>query len=384
MRTRVAVSSAALDWAIERSGKSISTLEKHFPYLGDWRSGTKNPTLNQLRQFAQTTFTPLGYLFLEVPLTERLPLPYYRTPDGPAPLSPSANLLDTVFAMQQRQAWAREYLWEQGQGAVPLVGCAQPSEPPGATASRLRAHLGLDGGWAHDQATWGHALRHLMDVLEAHRVMVVVNGVVGNNTRRTLSVSEFRGFALSDDIAPFLFVNGADAEGAQLFTVAHEVAHLAFGRSAAFDLRNLLPADDPTERACNDVAAEFLVPSGLLRSYWNKVRDHEDWVGLVARQFKVSRMVAMRRALDLTLIDRSQFFRLYHEESQRERPTRKPTGGDFTAMQRYRVGALFGRLVASAALEGAIPYTEAFGLTGLSGSTFDRFVASLADSGGRP
>ncbi len=378
------MTSATLDWAIDRSGKSISALQKHFAHLDDWRSGTKRPTLTQLRKFAQATFTPFGYLFLEVPHAERLPLPYFRTPAGLAPPSPTANLLDTVFAMQRRQAWAREYLGEQGQRAVPLVGSAQLGELPGDTARRLRTLLDLDDGWARAQATWADALRHLIAVLDTHGVMVVVNGVVGNNTRRPLSVSEFRGFAMSDDLAPLLFVNGADAKGAQLFTIAHEVAHLAFGKSAAFDLRNLLPADDPTEKACNDVAAEFLVPAGLLQSYWNEVRDQEDWVGLIARQFKVSRIVAMRRALDLSLIGRSQFFELYNEQSQRDRAPRQSTGGNFTAMQRYRVGALFGRLVATAAREGTIPYTEALGLTDLSGQTFDQFVQSLHHAGGRP
>ncbi|MDA8207086.1 MAG: ImmA/IrrE family metallo-endopeptidase [Thermaerobacter sp.] len=267
---------------------------------------------------------------------------------------------------------------------MPLVGCGSIGESPDITASRLSAVLGLDGGWAHTLTTWDDARRHLINVLEAHRVMVAVNGVVGNNTRRTLSGAEFRGFAMADDYAPLVLVNGADAKGAQWFTIAHELAHLAFSESAVFDLRNLLPADDPTEQACNDVAAEFLVPSELLRAYWLKICHSEDWVGLIARQFKVSRILPIRRALDLQLIGRSRFFALYDDLWRQEWSAPKPKGGDFTAMQRYRVSALFGRLVGSAAAEGSITYTEAFGLIALRGRTFDRFVASIHDAGERP
>ncbi len=382
--TRISVSSAVLEWAIQRSGKSINTLRNRFPALDDWRSGAKKPTLNQLRQFATTTFTPLGYLFLETPPVETLPVPHFRTHDPSARSYPSANLLDTVFAMQRRQTWAREYLHEQGQVAVPLVGWAEATDPPGATAERLRALLGLERGWAHGQNTWEGALLHLVEVLEAQGVMVVLNGVVANNTSRILSVAEFRGFALADDYAPLIFVNGADAKGAQLFTIAHELAHLAFGTSAAFDLRNLLPSDDPTERACNDVAAEFLVPSVLLRAYWAEIRHQEDWAGLISRRFKVSRIVALRRTLDLHLITRREFFNLYNDWSLQEHSTKKARGGDFMAMQRHRVGTLFGRLVASAVAEEVITYPEAFGLTDLRGSTFDHFTASVHRVAGRP
>jgi len=70
---------------------------------------------------------------------------------------------------------------------------------------------------------------------------------------------------LVDEFAPLVFVNGADARSAQMLTLAHELAHVAFGSSAAFDLRQMQPASDSIEQACNAVAAEFLVPEDLLR-----------------------------------------------------------------------------------------------------------------------
>ncbi|MBI4266631.1 MAG: ImmA/IrrE family metallo-endopeptidase [Acidobacteria bacterium] len=120
--------------------------------------------------------------------------------------------------------------------------------------------------------TWTAALQTLRDALDAAGVIVVTNGIVGNNTHRKLDPQEFRGFVLVDEYAPLVFVNGADAKAAQMFTLAHECAHLWYGQSAACDLREPQPANDRVEIACNVVAAEFLVAEVELRAQWDRAR----------------------------------------------------------------------------------------------------------------
>jgi Zn-dependent peptidase ImmA (M78 family) len=180
-----------------------------------------------------------------------------------------------------------------------------------------------------------------------------------------------------------LFVNGRDSKAAQTFTLAHELAHVFFGRSAAFDLRRMQPAKDPMEQACNRVAAEFLVPESELRQIWPSVQSDPEPFQAVAYQFKVSSLVAARRALDLSLITKDQFFNFYDSHLSHERRTSdgKRGGGNFYNNQNLRVGRRFAMEVANAAAEGRLLYSEAYHLTGLYGRTFHRYVDSIRMDG---
>ena len=297
--SRVNVNKEVLRWAVSRSGQELDDLEQKFPRIQQWADEEKSqPTLRQLESLARATHTPLGFFFLTEPPEERLPIPHFRTIHDDTPAKPSPDLLESVQIMQRRQAWMHEFLIEQGQDELPFVGSSRRDEEPRLVVQRMLEILDLDVGWAAAERTWTDALHTMRQAIEDAGILVVVNGIVGNNTHRKLDPTEFRGFVLVDEFAPLVFVNGADGKAAQMFTLAHELAHVFFGSSAAFDLREMQPADDPMELACNRVAAEFLVPERELRRIWPSVRDDSEPFQTIARQFKVSALVAARRALD--------------------------------------------------------------------------------------
>jgi Zn-dependent peptidase ImmA (M78 family) len=379
--TRVNISASVLRWALDRSRRTEAIKHK-FPKLSEWLDGESQPTLRQLEGLAKATMTPLGYLFLQEPPVDRLPIPLLRTQGDDPIWQPSPDLLETVQTMERRQVWMREYLIEQGQNPLEFVNSAELIESPKRIARDIRRELGLVEGWAADQASWSAALRLLQKTIEKAGVIVVVTGIVGNNTHRKLDVSEFRGFVLVDEYAPLVFVNGADSKGAQMFTLVHEVAHIWLGSSAAFDLRELQPADNETEQICNRIAAEFLVPEEELQAFWPSISRDSNRFQAGARRFKVSEIVVARRLLDLELISKNEFLDFYRNYMDQEHraAVKGGGGGDFYATQNLRVGQRFTEAVVRAAREEKLLYNEAFRLTGLYGKTFDRYV-KLIESG---
>jgi len=381
--TRVAVNGEVVRWARERSGASLPDLAKRFPKIAEWEAEKTQPTLRQLEDFAKKTLTPLGYLFLADPPDIRLPIPDFRTVQQDAAPRPSPNLLETVYAMLRRQEWMREYLIEQGQPSLSFVGEASPEDAPPGVAAHMREALGIGDAWAVRHSTWTGALGALIDLVERAGILVVSNGIVGNNTHRTLDPEEFRGFVLTDDYAPLVFINTVDGKAAQMFTLAHELAHVWLAQSAAFDLRDMQPAGVPVEQACNRVAAEFLVPQAEMLAAWPTARGELRPFDELARRFRVSALVVACRALDLRLIDREGFFVFYadYRHDARRQAAAKRSGGNFWATQENRIGRRFGEAVVRATQEGRLLYRDAFVLTDLHGDAFARFAARLEASG---
>jgi hypothetical protein len=195
--------------------------------------------LAQLRLLARKTYTPLGFFFLtEPPTNGALPIPYFRTVVANHPIKHSIDLVDTVNNMRLRQEWMHEFLTAEGNPPIPFVGRARPDMPVSDVVEILRDALRFGVDWAAEERNWEAALHKLVATAERAGILVVVNGVVGFNSHRPLDPAEFRGFALVDNYAPLIFVNGKDAKAAQMFTIAHELAHVVLRQSAIFDLRD--------------------------------------------------------------------------------------------------------------------------------------------------
>ena len=376
--TRAPISPELLRWARERAGVAQEDLAVKFKKLPEWEDGQSQPTLKQAEAFARAVHVPFGYLFLSEPPDEPLPIADFRTVADARKARASPDLIDTLYTMQRRQVWLREHLVENEIEPLAFAASARLSDDPDAVGREIRLTLGLNKGWAASVRTWQDAVNELRRMIEQIGVMAVINGVVGNNTHRRLSVREFRGFALADRYAPLIFVNGADAKSAQMFTLAHELAHIWLGEGGLSGFENLIPGGTSVEDWCNRAAAEFLVPSRELRERWLQVRRVQDPFQALARSFKVSPVVAARRAMDLKLIERSAFFEFYeHYISREHRSGTTSSGGDFYNNQNARVGELFASHVMRAAMGGQIGFRNAYELTGLRGGTFQDYAGRL-------
>jgi transcriptional regulator with XRE-family HTH domain len=93
---RVEVKPELLRWARERAGLGLGTLATRFPHLEAWERGDDHPTFKQLESFAKATHAPIGYLFLQTPPVEHVPIPDFRTIGNTHLQRPSPDLLDTI------------------------------------------------------------------------------------------------------------------------------------------------------------------------------------------------------------------------------------------------------------------------------------------------
>jgi Zn-dependent peptidase ImmA (M78 family)/transcriptional regulator with XRE-family HTH domain len=366
---RVAISPRLLRWARERAGiTDIRDLQGRFPKLAQWESGAAQPTLKQLEAFAGAVHVPIGYLFLPEPPEEPLPIPDFRTHDGHGVRRASPDLLDMLYACQERQGWYRDFAAVVRMPEAAFVGSAAISDRPQDVAAHMAATLGFDVADRAACRTWEEALRLFIAQADAAGVLVMVSGVVLSNNRRRLDPEEFRGFALADRRAPLVFINGADTKSGQMFTLAHELAHLWLGSSAVSDASAApLNGFRREEVWCNAVAAELLVPLAALRPVLQPDEQLDKAMPRLARQFKVSTLVILRRLLDVGTLDRPTFDGAWAEERARLRELARSGagGGDFFRTTLSRVSRRFARALVESTLEGQTLYRDAFRMLGV-------------------
>lgn len=365
--TTVAASISVLRWAAQRARLHDETLVERYPKWPLWLSGGAQPTLRQLEDFARRTHTAIGYFFLPQPPDLALPVPDFRTLRDQALAEPSSNLLDTLYLCQQRQDWYRDHARLHGSSALTFVGSATTREAPEAVAQRMREALALSADSRRRLPKWTDALRQLIAKAEDAGVMVMASSVVGSNSHRKLDVSEFRGFALADDLAPLVFLNGADSKSAQMFTLAHELAHLWLGASGVSDSETGRVPEPQLERWCNQVAAELLMPLQALRVTYQPDMPVLLEIQRLAREFKVSTLVALRRLFDAAFINQTALWQHYRDEQDRLRALERSGtgGGDFYSSLGARTNKRFARAIVSSTLEGLTPFTEAFRMLGV-------------------
>ena len=206
----------------------------------------------------------------------------------------------------------------------------------------------------------------------------MVSGVVGSNTYRKLNPEEFRGFALSDPLAPLIFINGADTVAAQIFTLAHEIAHLWLGESGVSNSQLATKPSHAIEKWCDQVAAELLVPIEPIRADFNRSLELNEEVSRLARRFKVSTLVVLRRIHDTGELERDEFLSAYREEVRHLQGLSRSRGGNAVNNVGARASKRFTKALVASTLEGRTSYTEAFRLLGVkTQSTFEKVAATL-------
>jgi Zn-dependent peptidase ImmA (M78 family)/DNA-binding XRE family transcriptional regulator len=324
-----------LEWARKYNDLTRSDLADkirvHENQITKWETGKTKPTFNQATELAHALHIPFGYLFLTSPPNLETPLPDLRTRRDRRLLKISPVLREVMYGAFDRYEWYREYVSEYGQGKLPFVGRFTTNDSPKDVAASIRKILDIDPTEREQLTTHSKYLALLTERAEAAGILVMRSSVVGNDTRRGLSPGEFQGFVITDDIAPVIFINGADFIGAEIFTLAHELAHIWIGTSGISNPNEAeVNATDhaSVESFCNNVAVEVLVPEAEFLEAWEK---HPKEFYQLARYFKVSTLVIERRAYELDKIGSGDFFSMLQSSTANRKPRPKGGRGDYLA-----------------------------------------------------
>jgi Zn-dependent peptidase ImmA (M78 family)/transcriptional regulator with XRE-family HTH domain len=384
---RAFVTGAIIRWARERArikqDQIARTLHVPTDTIASWELEKELPTIHQAERLAETLHIPLGYLFLPSPPVEKLPLPDFRTIRSAEAGVPSAALIDLLNDVMVKQEWYREFLLEDGAEPLPFVGRFSIQDGTEQVAENIRQALKIDTTLRQQCNSWSEFFRTIIRRAESAGILVMRAGTVSGNSRRPLSIVEFRGFAISDPIAPVVFVNVRDWPVAQLFTLVHELAHIWIGAGGISNET----LEDPTvighqmvERFCNNTAAEVLVPRVEFLQVWSKDRTFDDNIDIATSGFKVSSLVAARRAFDLQMISRRQYMEHFAMVEQRfkNRPPKKKAGGHGVLNIIARNGETLSSTVVSNALEGRMLYRDAARLLHVSVPAVRKIAEYLA------
>lgn len=348
-----------------------------------WMSGEKAPTFNQLEQFSKTTNIPFGYFFLDTPPVEQMGLLEYRTVDSLNLKHPSRNLVDTIHEMEDVQEWMRDYVKNADLGDLTYVGMFKNNDDIEQIAEGIRNELGLEKKWFLESSGPWHSFKLIRERLEKIGILVMMSGIVGSNTHRSLDINEFRAFTLIDSYAPLIFVNANDSLNGRLFSLVHEMTHIWFGENSFYnDYQNHVNGINRLEILCNAVTAEILVPNDIFVSSWNKSNNNDinEKINDIAACFKCGTTVIARRALDSGFIDKS----IYHAiaeaaiDKYKEQKNNQASGGNYYNTLKTRVDHRLVHALSNSIYEGKTAFTEAYRLTNTNRKTFSELVRMVA------
>jgi Zn-dependent peptidase ImmA (M78 family)/transcriptional regulator with XRE-family HTH domain len=333
------VSALVLKWARTRAQLDLRSVAEKLGrkridanIIEQWERGKGEPTPAQARALAKIYRIPERWLFHVTPPRQfdDLGIVDFRTHDLARLVRPSQNLRSTIEHALALQAWVVDHRARTGDVPVSFAGVKSPSESAKQIAEYLRGVLEVER-LRSEASDADDFLKSLRRQVEEAGVLVLRMGQVANKTRWTLDPLEFKGFTLIDEdrLAPLIFVNRKDLNDAQLFTLAHELAHVVTGGSGVSneDIEDLDSDKPKIEILCDEVAEELLVPATRFEQVWGSKREFDQKrVEGVAADLKVTPLVAGRRVATLRPSAAKGFYS--YVTAQRASKEAKSSGGN--------------------------------------------------------
>jgi len=331
----------------------------------EWESGTKRPTIAQLRKAANVYKRPVAAFYLPEP-PEEPALPHdYRRLDQKEGLEYSPALRLELRLARYRRRIALELLTEMG-GYVPeLWAPASIDDDPDDLAEIVREMLDISVGEQFDWLSKYDALRSWKSAIEAPGVLVFQTGTTVD---RRIPVEDMRGVSIAEAPLPVILLNSADSVTARIFTLIHEFIHLLLRDGGVCDYdtedyRQPFTREKRTEIFCNRVAGAILVPATDLMAIDIIVRkgSRKNWsaheLTHLANLFRVSKEVILRRLLIIGKTTRAFYEEkraILHKQIMQKDPKKSEGGPPYHRIIMGSNGLAYTRLVIDAYYEGVV------------------------------
>ncbi|UNP29302.1 ImmA/IrrE family metallo-endopeptidase [Lysobacter gummosus] len=391
------INPAILRWARESSGLSVERAAKKIGLGATKKSasadrlkrleeGEDDPTRPLLVRMAKVYHRPLISFYLRSPpVQEDRGADFRTTPEKSTDEEPQIDAL--IRDVKARQSLLRDLLEREDHESNVVTGALSNKDGLIGTISKLSKLIGFDLGLFRAKPDVDSAFQYVRDLVERSGVFVLLIGDLGHHTS-TISPNAFRGYALSDPIAPFIVINDKDAHSAWVFTLLHELCHIGLGETGVSG--GML--EGAIEKFCNDVASGMLLPPDDLATLVLPGNSSIDDAARVITEFALARnlsraLVTYRlfRAKILTendwttLADRFKREWLVAREEKKARAKAKKSGPSYYVVKRHRVGQGLMRAINRGLLEGNITPTKAGRVLGVA----PRNVATLLSTIGR-
>ncbi len=275
---------SVISWAIEESGYSVPQLAQQMESvkateskIQSWIDGESTPTRGQLTKLAKVLRRPVAVFYRSEPPQSDSKLLQLRTGRGAKNRSLTPDERFQVREARRRQRWISELLSDEPTVDIPSFHSGVSAT---TAAARLRQWCEVD---AEQMARWNSDHDGYLAwkrALESRGVLVM---------ELQLGQDGMRGFSLADPYAPAVAVNTIENAAARSFTLWHEVAHLARSDTSSCLVLDELTVDG-SERWCDQVASEVLLPKAMLADFCTARPTAEGiaLVRVVAERFRTS------------------------------------------------------------------------------------------------
>ncbi|MFA8342597.1 MAG: ImmA/IrrE family metallo-endopeptidase [Rhodothermaceae bacterium] len=310
MSDKAFITPEVLKWARETAKFSIPEIahkmKVQVSQIENWEAGVEYPTISQAENLSKRYKRALAVFFLPEPPTDFETLRDFRRKDLQGEFSTALTFI--LREIQIKQSWMTETLEEEGEVKLDFIGKFSIKNSTEDVANNIKEVLGI-GSFPRDR----DILKSWIEKVEKKRIFVCLASQIHSHLK--LDRNEVRGFAISNKLAPFIFINSSDPKNAQLFTLVHELAHLWINSSGVSNINSIdfrrseKENFDDAEVFCNEVTANILMPEKLVL---DEIKKNDGEVNVseverIAKTFQVSSFAMCVRLLNLGKIDIQKF-----------------------------------------------------------------------------